>query len=224
MKQHKRNKPMLYEQVLQLMLITILCVGCLSIAVGTTYARYRSESEEGLLFEMRQPDQVSLGTIQKVQDEDTFVLSDTLNWTIDEKDGLASLTFAVANGSDGKNYSFKDQLVRLRMIGSLSIAESGKIPALTVTYVSEKLNGEKIEKTVQGEVSSIMEGSPLYHTHGHGFLYTFYETTPEGKKELTWELPGEKLSYFTLTVKTTEEVSGTLGFLQPLVVAETIEN
>ena len=79
-------------------------------------------------------------------------------------------------------------------------------------------------KTVTGEVSYIVEGSSLYNTYGPGCLYTFYETTAEGKREVTWELPGGKLSYITLTIQSTGDISGITGVLQPLILADTIGN
>ncbi len=224
MKHQKNNKPVKRMPGLCLLLLLFLCIGCMVAATGTTFARYRSESQEKILFEVREPDQVYLGTVQNVKAKDTFVSSETLEWTVDEETGVASLTFAAANGSDSESYSAKDQAVKLRMLGSLNLAAAGMPPELSVTYVSQKLNGEEEEKTVQGEISYLVEGTALYHTYGPGFVYTFYETTAEGKKELTWELPGGKLSHVTLKIKTTGTVSEVLGPLQPLIIAETIGN
>ena len=75
-----------------------------------------------------------------------------------------------------------------------------------------------------GEVSSIVNGSALYHTYGSGYLYSFYETTGEGKRELTWELSGGELSYVILTIQTIGDVSGITGVLQPVIIADPIEN
>lgn len=219
-KQHKCNK-------LYLLLLLFLCIGCLIAATGITYARYRSESKEELLFEVRESDQVLLGTIQTLQEKDTFVPlgdSEQLAWTVDAESGAASLTFAAANGSDGENYSLKDQAVKLRMLGSLNLAAAETLPELTVTYKSKKVNGDEVEKTVQGEISYLVEGTALYHTYGPGYLYIFYETTAEGKEELTWELPGGELSYVTFTIQTIEDASGISGLLQPVIITESIDN
>lgn len=227
-KQHKLNKPLTHIQGLCLLLLLVLCFGCLAAATGTTFARYQSESKENLLFEVREPDQVRLGTVQKVREKDTFVPSEKLDWVVDEESGVASLTFSAANGLDSENFSSRDQAVKLRMLGSLTLAETGMIPQLVVSYVDKKITVDGEEKTetkmVTGEVSYIVEGSSLYHTYGSGCLYTFYETTAEGKREVTWELPGGELSYVTLTVQTAGDISGIFGVLQPMIIAEPIEN
>lgn len=224
MKHQKNNKPAKRMPGLYLLLILFLSIGCMVAAAGTAFARYRSESQEKILFEVREPDQVYLGTVKEVKAKEKFAPSKTLEWTVDEKTGVASLTFAAANGTDSENYSAKTQAVKLRMLGSLNLAATGMPPELSVTYVSKKLNGDEEEKTVKGEISYLVEGTALYHTYGPGFIYTFYETTAEGKKELTWELPGGQLSHVTLTIKTSGTVSEVLGPLQPLITAETIEN
>ena len=228
-RQHKHNKPMTRIQGLCLLLLLVLSIGCLVAATGTTFARYRSESKEDLLFQVREPNQVLLGTVQMAQadsEKETFASSERLEWTV--QDGIASLTFSAANGSDSENFSPGDQAVRLRMLGSLTLAEKGTMPELVVTYVYKKtmVDGTEKEetKTVTGEVSYIVEGSSLYNTYGPGCLYTFYETTAEGKREVTWELPGGKLSYITLTIQSTGDISGITGVLQPLILADTIGN
>ena len=222
MKQLKNNRRVTRMHGLQLMLLLFLCIGCLAVATGTAYARYRSEGEDDLLFEVRQPDQLVMGTIQ----EEKFVPlapADQLQWTIDETNGIASLTFTIANGSDKKNFSEKEQTVKLRMLGTLNLAVTGTPPELTVTYGSEKLNGETVEKTAVGEVSYLVKGTALHHSYGDSLLYTFYETTAEGKDEVTWELPGGELSYVTLTIKMTGDISEKSGLLQPVIVAEPME-
>lgn len=223
-KRHKCNKSVQRIQSLSLLLLLFLCISCIAAATGITFARYRSDSQEKVLFEVREPNQVYLGTVQEIQEKDTFVSSEMLEWVLDEESGVVSLTFAAANGLDTESYSSKDQALKLRMLGSLNLAAAGIPPELTVTYVSKKLNGDEEEKTVKGEVSYLREGTALYHTYGPGFIYTFYETTAEGKSELTWELSGGSLSYVVLTIKTTGTDSDVLGPLQPLVIAETIED
>ena len=222
MKQQRNNRRAARIYGLQLLLLLFLCIGCVAVATGTTYARYRSEGGDDMLFEVREPDQLELGTIQ----EEKFVPHDPLDqlqWTIDETNGIASLTFTIANGSDEKNFSMKEQSVKLRMLGTLNLAVIGTPPELTVTYGSEKLNGEAVEKTAVGEVSYLVKGTALHHSYGDSLLYTFYETTAEGKDEVTWELPGGELSYVTLTIKMTGDISEKSGLLQPVIVAEPVE-
>lgn len=214
---HKLNKQRMY-----LLLSLFLCIGCLTAATGTAFARYQSEQEEKLLFEVRRPETIMLGTIQGNE----FIplnASQNLEWVIDQETKIASLTFAVANGTDKENYSLKDQEVKLRMYGSLSLAEEGMPPELSVTYIDKKLNGDEEERVVQGEISYLVEGTVLYHTYGPGFIYTFYENE-ENKEELSWTLSGGELSCINLKIQTTGAVSGVLGPLQPLITAEPMGN
>lgn len=212
MKQLKPNKKAYY--LLGLMLF--LCIGLCVLSVGTTFARFRDEREQGVLFQVREPERILLGTVK----DEVFTQADNLEWVIE--DGVAQLTFAVANGVSGESYSTRDQLVRLCMVGSLGIAKDGVIPELSVTFVPQRGNSE--ERTVIAKASPIVEGTALYHSFGSGWLYSFYETTVEGERELTWELSGGKLSYIVLTVKTDSTISDHAKLLQPLVSAEAIGN
>lgn len=247
MKQQSNHRPAICKPGLHLLLLLFLSFGCLAVATGTTYARYRAEKSEELLFEVRKPDQLVLGTIR----EEKFVPfspTDQLTWEIDGETGTASLTFSVANGTDLKNYSDKDQTVKLRVLGSLNLALPetlpetetppetetqpvdeipsvvGIPPELVVTYASKKLNGDAVEREGLGEASYLTAGTELHYSYGPSLLYSFYETTAEGKYESTWELPGGQLSYITLTIKTVGDAFGMVGQLQPLIIAEPKEN
>lgn len=198
---------------LTLLLTLILCIGLLAVSSGITYARYRTERQDNIAVQVGQPEMVLLGNVEN----GVFTSTDSLNWVVE--DDVASLQFAVANGASETSYSTRDQVVQLCMIGSLGILKDGMPPELSVTFIPQGENGE--EQTVEATVSSIVEGTALYHSYGSGWLYTFYETTAEGDRELTWELPGGSLSYIILTVKTDGEIS---GLLQPLVSAEPIGN
>ena len=199
----------------KLMLLTLLlCVGLLVVSSGITFARYRHEHRESVAFHVREPGNILIGTIK----DEIFTSSDQLEWSV--KGDVASLQFAVANGSSEDDYSTSDQEIRLRMIGSLGILKDGEPPELSVTFVPQRGNGE--EKTVNAIVSPIAEGTALYHSYGAGWLYTFYESTAEGIRELTWELSGDSWSYITLMVKIQGKLPEGLSLLQPLISAESI--
>lgn len=187
-------------------LVALLCVGALAISAGTAFARYRTDREVDVKFQVREPETVFLGTVQ----EGVFTPADILHWTV--SDGVAGLEFAVANGAAENSYASRDQAVQLSMIGTLGILNEGNIPTLTVTY----LNAEGVETTSTATAEPIVEGTALYHTYGAGWVYSFYG---EDQQELTWQLPGGQLSYVQLTVKTESELSGNLSLLQPLVSA-----
>ncbi len=213
MKQHKPGKKAFQLTGLTLLFTLILCIGLLIVSTGNIFARYRAERQKDVTVQVRKPEMVLLGTIENGE----FTSSDRLEWVVE--DNVASLKFAVANGASETDFSTKDQAIQLCMIGSLGILKDGEPPWLSVTFIPQKGNGE--ERTVTATASSIVEGTALYHSYGPGWLYRFYETTAEGNRELTWELPGGSLSYVILTVKTDGDIS---GLLQPLVSAEPIDD
>ena len=187
-------------------LVALLCVGAVAISAGTAFARYRTDREVKVNLRVQEPETIVLGVLQ----EGVFTPANTLHWTV--SDGVAGLEFAVANGTTSESYAVRDQAVQLNMIGTLGILHKGEIPTLTVTY----LNAEGVETTATATAEPIVEGTALYHSYGAGWIYSFYT---EERQPLTWQLPGDQLSYVTLTVKTESELSGNLSLLQPLVSA-----
>ena len=128
----------------------------------------------------------------------------------------------MANGTSDTSYSTRDQTIRLCMVGTLGISKDGAIPELSVTYVPQRGDGEEV--TVTAVATPIVEGTALYHSFGSGWLYSFYETTIEGERELTWKLSGGKLSCIELKVTTDGTISEHFSLLQPLVSAEAVGN
>ena len=201
----------------KLMLLTLfLYAGLLMVSSGITFARYRHEHREGVAFQVREPGNILIGTMK----DGIFTSADQLEWIV--KGDVASLQFAVANGTSEDDFYAGDQAIRLRMIGSLGILKDGEPSDLSVTFVPQRGNEE--QKTINAIVSPIMEGTALYHSYGAGWLYTFYESTAEGIRELTWELSGDNWSCITLTVKIQGKLPEGLSLLQPLVSAEPIDN
>lgn len=201
----KRNKMFL--------LALILCTGLLTVSIGTTYARYRDEQQEVVTFAVREPNKVLLGTVE----DEVFTPAEQLEWSVD--DGVASLQLAVANGSSETDYTARDQIIRLYMIGSLGIAENGTPPEVLVTFLTQ---GEQAEsKTVQAYATPIEKNTALYHTYGEGWKYGFYELTAEGSyKEITWELAGGDLNYVTMIVTTKVGNTESVSLWYPLIAAD----
>lgn len=215
-KQHRRNK-----QAARLALLgLLLAIGIVSLSVGNAWARYQEIQREQVTFQVREPDQVLLGTIQ----EEVFLPVDEqtnpLVWHTVEHG--VSLEFAVANGSSKTLYSAGDQVFRLSMFGSLGVAKDGVPLEVSVTYAVP--GEEETYKMVWATATAIGKGTALNHSYGDGWLYRFYEETADGMRELTWELPGGSLNYVTLTVLANGTFSDELSLLQPLVSAETITN
>jgi len=223
MSQRKPNKKNWYS----LGLAVLLCMALLVITTGTTQARYRAERERDIYFRARVPDQIHLGTVSVVTDEnetedetvstkEVFTPNSQLIWETDAR--TAQLTFAVANGVSEQDYSARDQKVRLCMIGSLGVWTGTQPPSLYLVLPLEE--GEQ-ETVITATVSPIMEGTALYLEYGDGWIYTFLDAEGE---ELYWELPGGELSFVTLQVAVEEELSEKVNLLKPLVTAEVIQD
>ena len=201
----------------------LLCIALLVMATGTAFARYRAEREAEVNFKVRVPDQVHLGTVASVTDEESgetaevFTPDGQLAWKT--KNGVTQLSFAVANGTDETDYSQRDQKVRLRMIGTLGVWDGTQTTQLSLILPALEEGGE--EQIVTATVTPFIEGTALQPTYGDGWLYTFLD---EEGEEIYWELPGGALSYITLTVAATGEVPADLNLLQPYVTAEAVQD
>lgn len=240
MNQRKPNNRNRYS----LVLLMLLCVGLLVTATGTAFARYQAEKNKEIGFRVRVPDQIQLGVISLVPEEteptdqtqnpetvdDTELPTETeppilrevftpkaqLAW--ETEDGITQLNFAVANGTSEKDYSRRDQVIRLRMIGTLGIWDGTQTPKLTITLPPSDERTQEL--VVTATVTPFAEGSVLKQTYGAGWLYTFLD---EENNELTWKLPGGDLSYVTLTVIMEGEIPENVNLLQPYVVAELLQ-
>lgn len=216
MNQRKPNIKAWYS----LVLVMLLCIGLLAAATGTTLARYRAEREAEITFRVRPPEQIQLGTVEVTEEGDPpvsteyFEAATRLKWVTENN--VTQLSFAVANGSDEKTYSTRDQKVLIRMVGSVGLGSTP--PTLILTLPPEE--GETEAKTVTGTATALVEGTALHYTYGEGWLYTFLDTDGE---ELFWELPGGELSYIGLTVTIDGTVPDDPSLLQPYVVAQVIQ-
>ena len=211
--------------ILPALLSVLLLLGVIGICAGTTYARYRSERDQKLLFQVREPDQIVMGTfVQEVfvpVDQET----NPLTWSMtNAAEPVACLHFAAANGIPEEEPSVGTQRIRLCMVGSLglwnqeALSEEAALPKVSVTFATGRGNEEK--KTVEATVSPIVKGTALYNTYGEGWIYSFYETTAEGTRELSWELSGGEWSCVRLEIQAEGTEPQYISRLQPMVWAE----
>lgn len=222
MNQRKPNRRAWYS----LMLPALLCVGILVLATGATFARYRAERDQEIGFNIQVPDQIHLGTVKSVLQEtdsgeeavmaDAFTPSSQLTW--ETEDGVTKLVFAVANGISKEEYSKRDQVARVRMIGTLGIWDGVQTPTLSLTIPAEAGNGEEL--VIEATAVPLEEGTTLQHAYGDGWQYAFLD---ENGEELLLELPGGELSIVKLVITIEDEVPETLNLLQPLVMAEALQ-
>lgn len=215
MNQPKWNKHPWYTLGLAL----LLSVAALTTATGTALARYQAQRSQILKFEIRSPAEIYLGVMETTENEDgttetAFKVTDELTWTEEVPDELYLLELTVANGKSKTSFSDKPQNVSLRLVSSIGMTEG--------TVISLRVPQNNGYKTVPGVAQEITEGSSLYVTHGPGYIYTFYEQedgTGEPGEELTWELPGEKFAYISLTVAMEGKLPDHETLIRPQIVA-----
>lgn len=201
MNHRNTNRIALYS----LVLLLILCAGVLVMSTGTAYARYRSQKDADITFEVRAPEQVCLGSPGK---NNTFS-TEQPKWTTVE--GITRMDLAVANGTSKENFALHDQKVFLRFLGSAGLWNGES--AARISLVGK--DGTLIPATA----TPISEGTALYHSFGAGWIYSFLD---EEGAELYWELPGGELSFVSLTVIIEDEVLITDSLLRTLVTGEVI--
>ena len=100
-----------------LCLALLLCMAFAVIATGTAYARYRTDAKAELLFEIRKPAELVIGTVINVDGNEEFNPEGIQEWKIEGN--TATLEIAVSNGTN--SVQAKDQKVRLRLIGGIGL-------------------------------------------------------------------------------------------------------
>lgn len=188
-----KRKPNITQWYL-LGLAAILVVGCLTMAAGTTFARYRDEIVKIIPFQVRQPNEVYLGTLEYSAysgRDGMFVQSKETRWQ--EFDGDLMLSFAVGNGKDEEEFAAADQKIQVRLIGSIGAwYPNGPMKMLLKVPKASEPEGFQVLEATPIRIS---QESPLYETFGDGWLFCFLD---EAGREYSWTLEGGKLSYITM--------------------------
>ena len=175
--------------------VIILCLWfCLVLGVGVSYARYRT-------------DLMTISYWFKSSYSDTIMMRGFVTDEADAKDGVwntvpdswehtqwdtAMLEFSVSNGSSGKAYASRDQLVTIQLVASLSIQNPENLQVSVVT-----LDDQGNEVIYAGIPTEIRKGSFLHSLYGDGWVYTFVDANEEQKDFL---LKGNRLCYQNFTV------------------------
>ena len=207
-----RQKNSLLRHLLCLALL--LCMAALVIATGTTYARYRTDAEAEILFEVKTPSQIVIGTVlTDAEGNEEFDLNGILGWKTEGN--TATFEIAVSNGSSGNGV--KDQEIRFRLIGGLGFSVGEGTAEVTL-----KITEDGSEKIFYAEAEKILENTALHFEHGDGWVFTFFE---ENGKEFSRILEGGKSSYIKMSiiVDTTEIDKENPLLIEPQFVAETID-
>ena len=207
-----RQKNSLLRHLLCLALL--LCMAALVIATGTTYARYRTDAEAEILFEVKTPSQIIIGTVlTDAEGNEEFDPNGIPGWKTEGN--TATLEIAVSNGSSGNG--IKDQEIRFRLIGGLGLSVGEGTAEVTL-----KITEDGSEKIFYAEAEKILENTALHFEHGDGWVFTFFD---ENGKEFSRILEGGKTSYIKMSiiVDTTEIGKEIQDLLEPQFVAETID-
>ena len=206
-----RQKNSLLRHLLCLALL--LCMAALVIATGTTYARYRTDAEAEILFEVKTPSQIVIGTVlTDAEGNEEFYPNGIPGWKTEGN--TATFEIAVSNGSSGNGV--KDQEIRFRLIGGLGFSVGEGTAEVTL-----KITEDGSEKIFYAEAEKILENTALHFEHGDGWVFTFFEETG---KEFSRILEGGKSSYIKMSiiVDTTEIDKENPLLIEPQFVAETI--
>ena len=207
-----RQKNSLLRHLLCLALL--LCMAALVIATGTTYARYRTDAEAEILFEVKTPSQIVIGTVlTDAEGNEEFDLNGIPGWKTEGN--TATFEIAVSNGSSGNGV--KDQEIRFRLIGGLGLSVGEGTAEVTL-----KITEDGSEKIFYAEAEKILENTALHFEHGDGWVFTFFE---ENGKEFSRILEGGKSSYIKMSiiVDTTEIDKDLHLMIEPQFIAETID-
>lgn len=207
-----RQKNSLLRHLLCLALL--LCMAALVIATGTTYARYRTDAEAEILFEVKTPSQIVIGTVlTDAEGNEGFDPNGIPGWKTEGN--TATFEIAVSNGSSGNGV--KDQEIRFRLIGGLGFSVGEGAAEVTL-----KITEDGSEKIFYAEAEKILENTALHFEHGDGWVFTFFE---ENGKEFSRILEGGKSSYIKMSiiVDTTEIDKENPLLIEPQFVAETID-
>lgn len=175
--------------------VIILCLWfCLVLGVGVSYARYRT-------------DLMTISYWFKPGYSDTIMMRGAVTSDQDAKDGIwnvvpdswehtqwdsAMLEFSVSNGSSGKAYATRDQLVTIQLVASLNIQSSENLQVSLVT-----LDDQGNDVIYTGKPTEIKKGSLLHSLYGDGWVYTFVD---EDEKQKDFLLKGSRLSYRNFTI------------------------
>lgn len=217
MNQRKQNISRWYA----LGLAALLVAGCLILSIGTTLARYRSDTEKAILFEPRAPITV---TVSKPSETLALDTESAIGWE-KQTDGSMLLNFVVSNAitdaKSEKTYQEESIEVRVRLVGSLaawSESETAKVILTDGTLLkSDSQTAEPQEKEFTAEVMRIPEKTALYYSFGDGWVFRFLD---EEGEELTWILEGGQLSCVEMNITIDSAALTGTSLLQLQIIGE----
>ena len=161
-------------------LALVLVVACIALAVGATWARYRTDIPGDAVYEAREQAIVKLWSV----DEKDELVDEPAQWEL--VDGKKTLTFAVSNyklDGNGELYSEETQGVKIRLLASLGLNYTENAVVELEMPLEEGENVEVYEATA----TAIVADSPYHESFGYGWVFEFED---EFGEELYWLLEG----------------------------------
>ncbi len=182
-------------------LLALAAIGCLSLAVGVTYARYREDVDGSLELGLRKNAQVYL-----ISGKDPEIYSPlAAQWQQQGESQI--LEFFVTNtGADAKAPEDTQEFT-LRLAASLDVWDGVSEFAVNLVYTQSES-----ADIIQGTVTRIPQDTVLYSQFGDGWLITF----PKDGTDMTWELKGGERSHISMQLELTSEQSVDGGLVQLL--------
>lgn len=173
-------------------LVLVLVIACVALAVGATWARYRTDIPGDAVYEAREQAIVQLWSV----DEKDELVDEPAQWEL--VDGKKSLTFAVSNykldGNGAKIYSEETQGVKLRLLASLGLNYTEN----TVVELEMPLEEGENPKVYEATATAIVADSPYHESFGYGWVFEFED---EFGEELYWLLEGGEPEYIVGQVR-----------------------
>ena len=155
-----------------LVLLLVLCAGFLVLSTGTSFARYRSQRDTDITFQVQPLEQICLGTPGKYG---RFIPEYP---TLQMVDGVNRMDLAVANGTSADVYAYHDQKFTLQFWGSPGLWDGDSPAKISLLQEDGTL--------IPAKVTRIAEGTTLYHAYGDGWIYRFF-TAEQEKRRIPYE-------------------------------------
>lgn len=172
-------------------------IGCLMLAAGVSFARYRTDTVGGLAIQTQGTSYVYLGGVFN-----NAFTEGAGNWSVNDE-GKMQLAFMLSNqGATAETAAPGDQEVYLRVLVSEGIGNE------TLQLILTTPEGEN----VMGEPVPIEKTTPLYTQFGPGWIYYFRDATT--REELTWKLKGGQRSEVSMTLTANYETMPDTSLIQ----------
>ena len=181
-------------------LLALAVIGCVSLAVGVTYARYREDVAGTLEIGLRGNEQVYLMAGKTPETATTGAA----RW--EENGDERTMQFLITNSLTEGKAPQADQTCTLRLAASLDVWDG--TAQISILLSSTKEDSARI---YQGQLTRIPPDTVLHRQFGDGWLITFVD---ERGKEAEFRLEGGRRSWLSMELMLETEQTIDLGLIQ----------